>query len=157
MIRRHPQKLWSEVREGEALAPLRFPVDYARIILNAAATWDYFPGHHDPEYARSQGQPNIYASTILFHGLIDRFVTDWGGPLTLVRRRRMRMVASVYPGDLLTTEGRIVRCYREAELGLVDLDISLKTTRGLCVPASVCARLPLGHDDSLSQPTTTTP
>ena len=156
MNERYPQKLWSEVREGETLPPMRFPIDYARIILNAAATWDYFPGHHNPAYARAQGQPNIYASTIFFHGLIDRFVTDWGGPLTLVRRRRMRMVASAHPGDTLSVEGRIVRAYRETELGLVDLEITLSTERGLCVPASVCARLPLDHDDFLPSPTTTT-
>lgn len=156
-MKRYPQKIWSEVQQGEALAPLRFPIDYARIILNAAATWDYFPGHHNPDYARAQGQPDIYASTIFFHGLIDRFVTDWGGPLTRVRRRKMRMVASVHPGDTLCAEGRILRCYREAELGLVDLDITLGTARGLCVPATVCAQLPLEHDCFLSPFTETTP
>lgn len=156
MNEHYPQKCWSQVQQGETLPPLHFPIDYARIILNAATTWDYFPGHHNPVYARAQGQPDIYASTIFFHGLIDRFVTDWGGPLTLVRRRRMRMVASAHPGDTLSVEGRIVRAYRETELGLVDLEITLSTARGLCVPASVCARLPLDQDECPSAPTTKT-
>ncbi len=159
MSEHYPQKYWSQVQQGQTLPPLHFPIDYARIILNAAATWDYFPGHHNPDYARAQGQPDIYASTIFFHGLIDRFITDWSGPRTLVRRRRMRMIASVHPGDTLSAEGRVLRCYREDQLGLIDLEITLSTARGLCVPASVCARLPLDHDDSTLSHTmkTTTP
>ncbi|MDM4771444.1 hypothetical protein [Solimonas sp. SE-A11] len=42
-----------------------------------------------------------------------------------------------------SAEGRILRCYREAGLGLIDLEITLGTARSLYVQASVCARLPL--------------
>ncbi|MDT0496138.1 hypothetical protein RM530_01995 [Algiphilus sp. W345] len=157
MSDRYVQKLWSDVHEDQPIAPMSFAVDYARIILNAASTWDFFPGHHNPDYARGQGQPDIYASTIFFHGLIDRYVTDWGGPLTLVRRRRMRMVASVHPGDTLTAEGRVTRHYRDPDYhGMVELDIALSTSRGLCVPAAVRAWLPLRQDD-FPTPTTKTP
>ena len=155
----YPQRLWSEIKVGDSLPAIELLVEYSRIILNAASTWDYFPGHHNPDYARAQGQPDIYASTIFFHGFIDRLITDWGGPSSFICRRRMRMIASVHPGDTLSAEGRVLRCYREDQLGLIDLEITLSTARGLCVPASVCARLPLDHDDSTLSHTmkTTTP
>ena len=76
----YPQRLWSEVKVGDVLPPIELLVEYSRIILNVASTWDYFPGHHNPDYARAQGQPNIYVSTIFFHGFVDRLITDWGGP-----------------------------------------------------------------------------
>lgn len=148
----YPQRLWSSVAIGEVLPPIDMPVAYSRIILNAAATWDYFPGHHNPEYARSQGQPDIYVSTILFHGLVDRLVTDWGGPETFIRRRKLRMVASVHPGDTMRIEGEVVRHYRDDQgAGLVDIDLRILTARGLCVPASITARLPVTPGESLFQ------
>lgn len=147
---KYRQRFWSEVRVGEVLPSVELGVEYSRIILNAASTWDYFPGHHNPEYAREQGHPDIYASTIFFHGFVDRLMTDWGGPSTFIQRRRMRMVASVHPGDTMRAEGNVIKHYRNEEgCGLVDLDIRISTERGLCVPASATIRLPLQAGERL--------
>lgn len=149
-MNRYSQRLWESVFVGETLPPIELPVAYGRIILNAAATWDYFPGHHNPAYARAQGQPDIYVSTIFFHGFVDRLVTDWAGPETFIRRRRLRMVASVHPGDTMRAEGEVTRHYRdETGAGLVDMDLRILTARGLCVPASITARLPVTPGEAL--------
>jgi len=149
----YPQRLWSEVKAGDVLPGIELAVEYARIILNAASTWDYFPGHHNPEYARAQGQPDIYVSTIFFHGFIDRLITDWGGPSTFIKQRRMRMVASVHPGDTMRAEGHVLRHYRDEDgCGMVDLDIRINTARGLCVPASARVQLPLEPGERLFPP-----
>jgi acyl dehydratase len=141
--RDYPQKYWQQVEDGEQLPGLELPIDYKRIVLNAASTWDWFPGHHNPEYARAQGQENIYASTILFHGVVDRLVTDWAGPRAFIVRRGIRMQQSVYPGDTLSAQGQVTRRYRDdAGSALVDIEIELRTERGVCVPATVTARLP---------------
>lgn len=71
------QKYWGDVSEGEVLPRVTMHVPFAKVILNAAATNDYFPGHHDPEYARAQGQRNIYLNTMAIEGFIDRVATDW--------------------------------------------------------------------------------
>lgn len=148
--RSYPQKLWAQAAQSEVLPAIELPVSYARIIHNAASTWDYFPGHHNPEYARAQGQPDIYVSTNFFHGFVDRFVTDWGGPETFILRRRLRMVASVHPGDTMRADGKVVRHYHSDEgAGLVDIDIRISTARGLCVPASITARLPLSPGEAM--------
>lgn len=143
-LREYPQKFWEETQEGEPLPRLQMPVTYKRIVLNAASTWDWFPGHHDPEYAKAQGQENIYASTIFFHGIVDRLVTDWAGPQTFITRRAIRMQQSVYPGDTLYAQGRVSRRYKDDRAtALLDIDIEIGTERGVCVPASVTARLPV--------------
>jgi len=149
----YPQRLWSKVGVGDVLPPIEPAVEYSRISLNAAATWDYFPGHQNRGYARAQGQPNIYVSTIFFHGFIESLITDWGGPSTFIQRRRMRMVANVHPGDSMRAEGHVLRHYRdESGRGLVDLDIHIDTARGLCVPASATVRLPLEPGERLFLP-----
>ena len=59
---------FDDVAVGDEITPVSIPVTYKRICMNAASTWDWFPGHHDPEYARSQGQRTIYLSTLFLHG-----------------------------------------------------------------------------------------
>lgn len=90
---------FDDVIVGDEITPVSIPITYKRVCMNAAATWDWFPGHHDPEYARSQGQRTIYLSTLFFHGFIDRGLTDWAGPDALLRRRKISMIKSIYPTD----------------------------------------------------------
>lgn len=88
---------------------------------------------------------------IFFHGFVDRRVTDWGGPDTFIRRR-LRMVVSVHPGDTMRAEGQVERHYRgEDGAGLVDIDIRILTVKGLCVLASITARLPVTAGENLFQ------
>ncbi|MGH9216138.1 MAG: hypothetical protein ACRDZS_07780, partial [Acidimicrobiales bacterium] len=81
------QRYWDDVEEGSALPRVDDEITYRRVIMNPATTWDYFPGHHDPEYARSQGQPTIYVNTMHFLGFVDRLATEWGGPRSFIARR----------------------------------------------------------------------
>jgi len=137
------QKYWNDVREGEVLPKVTMQVPFAKVILNAAATNDYFPGHHDPEYARAQGQRNIYLNTMAIEGFIDRVATDWAGPGTFIRKRQMQMRASIYAGDTLYGEGVVTRRYEDAAgRNLVDITISIATDEGPRVPAALTLELP---------------
>ena len=42
---------FADVEVGTEITPVSLPITYKRICMNAASTWDWFPGHHDPEYA----------------------------------------------------------------------------------------------------------
>lgn len=114
------------------------PVSYERVIMNPGATWDYFPGHFDPDYARAQGQPTIYLNTMHLAGFVDRAVTQWAGPLSRVVRRSMSLAGSVYAGDTMTARRRVTGKRREGERWFVDLHVDVLNQRGgLCVPADV--------------------
>ena len=136
-------KYWNEIREGDAIARVAMEVPFERVILDAAATQDYFPGHHNPTYARHQGQKNIYLNTMAIEGFIDRVVTDWAGPHTFIRKRQMQMRASIYAGDIMSGEGKVERCYQENGRNLLDLSVLISTQDGPCVPASLTIELPL--------------
>jgi len=137
------QKYWNDVSEGEALPKVTMQVPFAKVILNAAATNDYFPGHHDPEYARAQGQRNIYLNTMAIEGFIDRVATDWAGPGTFIRKRQMQMRASIYAGDTMYGEGVVTKRYQDvAGRHLVDITISIATDEGPRVPAALTLELP---------------
>jgi acyl dehydratase len=134
---------FEDVREGQELPAISLDVTYRRVCLNAAATWDWFPGHHDPVYARRQGQRTIYLSTLFFHGFVDRLVTDWAGPGAFIRRRRIRMLRSIYAGQTAVARGRVTAVRREDGRGLVDVEAVVESEEGPCVPAELTVELPL--------------
>jgi len=133
---------WEDVRGGQNLPPVVLEISYRRVVLNAASTWDWFPGHHDPFYARAQGQATIYLSTLFFHGFVDRLVTDWAGSTSFVCRRKITMRKSIYAGQTATARGQVTRVYERDGKGLADIEISVDNAEGPCVPAEVTVELP---------------
>ncbi len=146
----YSQRRWEEVRAGDRLAHVEDPITYRRVIMNSAASWDYFPGHHDPEYARAQGLPTIYVNTLHVLGFVDRLATDWAGPAAFVARRKVTLQRSLFAGDTMVGDGRVVRRYVEEVAGrtrhLVELEITVRNQHGdLCMPAEVHLCLAVGE------------
>jgi hypothetical protein len=119
--------------DGASLPEISLLVTYQKIVMTPMATWDLFPGHNDPAYAQKQGQKSIYLNTVVLQGFADRVATDWAGPATFIARRKMVVKASVYPGDILTGCGRVVRSTVRDGKRSIDLAIHLQTQS-----ASVC-------------------
>lgn len=133
---------WDEVAVPTDLPEVVDEISYQRVVMSAAATWDYFPGHYDPAYAQSHGHPTIFVNTMHIAGFIDRIAIDWAGPRSRVVRRKMRMLGSIYAGDSMVGRGRVTdkRCDTSAGVRryLVDLEVSVYNQRGeLCCPAEV--------------------
>jgi acyl dehydratase len=138
-----PQRTWDEVSEGDVIPRITTEITLKRVIMDAAATWDYFPGHHNVDYAREQGQKTIYINTMFFQGFIDRVITDWAGPRTWVARRKMTMQRSIYAGDTMFGEGKVTRKWvDDAGRHLVDVDIAVGNDDGVACPASATIELP---------------
>lgn len=125
---------------GDELPTIDLDVSVHRVVLDAAATWDWFPGHHNAFYARRQGQRTIYLSTLFFHGFVDRLVTDWAGPGASLTRRRISMRQSIFAGDTVTARGRVTHV-RHGDSGThVDVEASVDGPHGTCVmPRRPCA------------------
>lgn len=122
-------------------------ISYQRVVENAVATWDYFPGHFDPDYAQAQGNPTIYVNTMHLAGFADRVATEWAGPRSRVVRRSMRLTGSVYAGDTMTGRGRAVAKRRDTSVDpprcLVDLEIQVTNQHGaLCCPVELTLQVP---------------
>lgn len=136
-------RYWDDVNEGDRIGKISMHVPFEKVILDAAATQDYFPGHHNPEYARGQGQKEIYLNTMAIEGFIDRVATDWAGPHAFIRRREMQMRASIYAGDTMSGEGQVEKRYEdEAGRTLIDIVVTISTEEGIRVPASLTLEVP---------------
>ena len=119
-----PGGWWDAVAVGVALQELELPLSYAKVLAIPGATWDFFPGHHDPFYAREQGQETVYLNTMFFSGFLDRIVTDWAGGSAFIRCRELAMTGSVYAGELLVGRGEVT-AKRVEPGGMRVLDITV--------------------------------
>ena len=138
---------WEDITVPTELTEVVDTVDYQRVVMNPGATWDYFPGHFDPEYAQRHGHPTIFVNTMHIAGFVDRIATDWSGPYSRVVRRKVSLLGSFYAGDSMVGRGRVVDKRLEASGGnprhLGDLEIAVFTQRDeLCCPAQVTLELP---------------
>ena len=114
------------------------PISYERVIMNPGSTWDYFPGHYDPEYARAIGQSTIFVNTMHVAGFVDRAATDWAGPYSRVVRRKVSLMGSIYAGDTITGRRRITGKRQDGDRWLIDMHVDVVNQIGeLCCPADV--------------------
>lgn len=143
---------WSQLTVPVELPEVVDHISYQRVVENAGATWDYFPGHFDPDYAAAQGNPTIYVNTMHLAGFADRVATDWAGPRSRVVRRFMRVAGSVYAGDTMIGRGRAVAKRRDSSVDpprcLVDVEIQVTNQHGaLCCPVELTLQVPESSGD----------
>ena len=137
---------WNEIVVPTDLPEVVDEISYERVVMNAGATWDYFPGHHDPVYAKKDGHPTIFVNTMHLAGFVDRVATDWAGPHSRVVRRKVTLLGSIYAGDSMVGRARVTNKRCETPDGaaryLVDLEITVFNQRGdVCCPAEVTLEL----------------
>lgn len=137
------QRYWEEVIEGEELASLSFPLTVYRLVMAAGASRDFNSIHHNSEFAKSTGAPEMYANNYLLQGMWERAVRQYignGGVIRQLRGFRMRNFNTV--GDTVVVKGRVVRKWLEG-VGLVELEIWSENTGGVSVgPGRIIAMLP---------------
>jgi acyl dehydratase len=114
-----------------------FPVTFTLCTLDTAATRDYFPGHHDPEYARSQGVPGAYPNTGFYCGLVDRVAVEWANFTVSVVSRELTMLKPAEIGQVLHTSGNVIDKRTENDRKVTDLEIRVSTAESLIARAKV--------------------
>ena len=139
------QRVWEDAREGDELGPLHFPLSTYRLVVAAGANRDFNSIHHNSEYARASGAPDMYANTMFLQGMWERAVRDYIGLAGTIRRLsgfRMKILNTV--GETVVVRGRVLRCWRDGGEGLVECEIWSENSRGVSVgPGRVTATLPM--------------
>lgn len=77
------------------------------VVSTAIATRDFYPVHHDRDFAQCGGSKDIFLNILTTTGLVQRYVTDWAGPEAIVRAVSIRLGVPCYAGDTLTFTGRV--------------------------------------------------
>lgn len=139
------QRFFDEVVVGEPLAPVDFPLSVVRLVMAAGANRDFNSIHHNAEFARASGAPDMYANTFFLQGMWERCVRGYIGPAGRIRSLSgFAMKAFNTAGQTVTVEGRVERQWMEGGEGWVELSLQSRTAAGITVgPGRIVACLPL--------------
>lgn len=136
-------RYWEDIDEGEELPRLYMPITFTRCVYLASATRDFSPQHSNREYAQQRSRArDVFVNTPFNLGMFSRFLTDWGGPKSIVRRINMAMRGNVCAGDDMVITGKVTRKYVEAGELRIDLDLTMSTQDGPVTPCTATLALP---------------
>ncbi|MFI5715238.1 MaoC family dehydratase [Nocardia sp. NPDC051750] len=128
------------VRVGTELPELSIHADPTFVISTALATRDFQDVHHDRDKAVERGSKDIFVNILTDTGLVQRFVTDWSGPSTVVKSISLRLGVPLYAYDTLTLTGKVTA----VEGADIHLEVVGKDSLGDHIVAKVVATLGQG-------------
>ena len=132
----------ADVAVGDELPAFQLPVTSTVIVSGAIASRDFMPVHHDAEYARAQGAPDMFMNILTTHGYVARYVTDWAGPETVVRKIAIRLGGPAIPGQPLRFSGQVVQKTDLGDECVVELTVRAANDLGDHASGTVTVSLP---------------
>ena len=125
------QLYFEDVKEGAELPSVVKPIESKHLVMYEAVTWDFYPGHYDRDYAKAQGGfRDIYVDGPMVLTWYGHMLMDWIGTDGRINKVMGRYKQSMYPGDTITTHGKVVKKYTEGNRNLVEVDIWAENQNG---------------------------
>jgi acyl dehydratase len=147
------QLYFEAIKVGDELPPLvKPPVDRLQITRYLGASGDFNSLHCDEPYARAAGFPGIFAPAMIGMGFVSELVNEWVRGAR-VRRVQARFVKFIWPGDVLTSRGRVTaRHFEDGGRYAADIEVWAENQRGeLVVRGAATVQLYYSADDEQRQ------
>jgi|SRR5699024_608639 len=140
----HNELYWEDVREGEELPSVEFPLSVYRLVMAASGNQDFNSIHHNSEYAKTTGAPEMYANNFFLQGMWERTVREYIGKAGVIKSLRgFRMVSFNTVGETVVVTGKVKRKWKEDNEHLIEIQLQSETSVGVTVgPGSIVAALP---------------
>jgi acyl dehydratase len=141
---RAPQRHFEDVHVGDQLTPVEFPLTVYRLVMEAGACRDFNSIHHNSEYAKSTGAPEMYAATSFLLGAWERAVRDYIGMEGTIRSLRGFRMKKFNPvGTTMVVRGEVTGKADDDGTGRVELRVWCENSGDVTVgPGAVTATLP---------------
>ncbi len=115
---------YDDVEVGKEIPSISIgPLSHTNFLTIASSHHDWYLGHHDVEYARDPGLPDIFMNTTWQHGLFQRVLCAWGGANSIPRWIKIRMGRPIIRYETVITRATVTGKRVEDGENLVDLDI----------------------------------
>jgi uncharacterized OB-fold protein len=124
------------------LPPMTVDVTATFVVASALATRDFTPVHHDRDLAVANGSKDIFLNILTDTGLVQRFVSSWAGPQSLLRAIWLRLGVPCYAGDSLTFSGRVATHTPLAEADRYELSVTGRCGLGEHIIATAVVEIP---------------
>ena len=138
------QRYWEDVSEGHDLNAFSIELTETRIIQQVSGTQDWNPSHHNREWVRAGGQPDIFMCTDFMQACFTRLIFEFVGDEGWLSKFRMEMRKMNRPGDMLTFGGSVLEKYLNDEgEGILELDLWCSNEHeGVTTPTKATVKLP---------------
>ena len=138
------QTYLEDVKVGEEIHPVEFPLSVYRLVMEAGANRDFNSIHHNSDYAKATGAPEMYASTSFLLGMWERAIRDFiglNGTIRTIRGFRMKKFNPV--GTTVVVRGEVTDVRDDEGIGEVDLRVWCENEGEVTVgPGVVTVTLP---------------
>ncbi len=120
------------MREGDSLPTVERTVSQERIEKYAEAAGDFNPIHLDHDFAASTDFGGTIAHGMMVIAFISEMMTQaFNERWMATGRLKLRLRAPAYPGDTLTTYGRVKSVQERDENTLVNCEVGVKRQNGV--------------------------
>jgi hypothetical protein len=123
---------------GTQLPEVRIDASVRNIVATAIASRDYQDVHHDVATAQVKGSKTIFTNILTSNGYVLRYVTDFFGPLSVIKTSKLRLGVPNYAGEVMTMRGTVTGI----DGTLVTLDVKGSNSLGDHVIATVTLEVP---------------
>jgi hypothetical protein len=127
---------------GEELPPFDLDVTATVVVAGAIASRDFMPVHHDRDYAVAQGAPDVFMNILTSNGYVSRYVTDWSGPESQVRRISTRLGGPAIPGRPLRFRGQVAEETTDGDERRIEVGVRADNDLGNHLTATVQLSVP---------------
>jgi acyl dehydratase len=114
--------------------PVAVPVTPTQVIAGALATRDFYPVHHDRDFARARGNADFLMNSLTTNGILARIVGEWTGQAPL-QRLTTRIISPAYVHDELTVTGVVT------DLTTMTAEVTVRAALRAGVHAEAVARV----------------
>ena len=97
----------ADVHVGDELPQRDVPITATLVVAGALASRDFQDVHHDSEIAKRSGAKDVFMNILTTGGIVGRFITDWAGPETFIKKVSIRLGVPNYPHDTMRLTGRV--------------------------------------------------
>jgi len=138
------QRYWDDVAEGDELPGFDLYLSETKIAEQVSGSQDFYPVHHDREFARAGGHSDIFVNTGFTRAALSRLLTDYVGTEGWVWRLSYEMRRMNRPGDTMQLRGRVAKTYVvEDGAHCADIELWVQNEReGVTTPATATVMLP---------------
>ena len=139
-----------QVKAGDELPEFAYDVTATTVVLDALASRDWRPMHHDKDFAQNRnGTRDIFLNTPNQAAWFERYLTDWSGPYGRLGRMKFRMRDSVFPGDRMVFRGRVEAVRTDdAGCGWAEVAVSVSVGDKVCTECNARIALPAAAGDN---------
>ncbi|HXG36045.1 MAG TPA: hypothetical protein VNL15_03655 [Dehalococcoidia bacterium] len=137
------QPYWDDVQVGDELPGFSLEINPRRLFLQISGSQDWYPAHHDSEFARKAGHPDLFMTTGFTQAALVRLITDWMGDEGFLKKLSFQMRRQQRPGDVMVCKGRVTARYVRDGQHYLECDVWAENEReGVTTPGQALIILP---------------